>query len=765
MRLRFIIDSFLGRFLQAFLSYMRTIIPLRWCALLPGLTGLLVGLSSIAIPPCWAGAEPQTPGSEVVLLDPVLIEAEAETVAAADLRAAAPNSQVVTLGGDLLRFNDQSIGSALARVPGAYVEGRRGRDLSIRGVGKEYTQILFDGRHLADASRSRSFELDRVPAQFIERIELNRAPLASLPAQGVAGTVNIVMKRIPDAFSGYVSVGGGHVSSTGDIGSVGFGVGDTLKNFGYLINGSFQQRRTNEYALTENYNAAGVFTGSVETPQLRRNREFTASPRLTMFLDETSRVEYDVDYLIGRQQRAQATWTRNAAGALNGNQTTEDRARKRDTLSNRLGWVNHQADGREFLVSIEYQDGREDTDRYEERSNAAGVLNRIGTRAQRIDYDELSPRLVWRGSEGDVRWEFGAEAHRASRDEHQVRTQASSPLFVSAVTTNPSENYDIEENRLALYAQNSWRINDAHLLTTGVRLEADRREVVDGLGIKTKESRVDPNPSVNHVWTLGKGTLLKTGVARTVRRPDLGDLGTFLDTSTPGTLANPFTGGNPALKPETAWGLDVGIEHVFAAKRGLLALNAFDREIDDRIETITQLESAGFVSRPRNVGDGRLYGLEAEVRVPLTFLSLPNVIVYNHTSLLRSHYTEESTGRRFVFASQPRLISTLGLDVLQPSLNSRLGMNINRIFAYDVVAPTGGGATSRTSRENLDTIDVYYTWQVARNWQLSLNALNVLTNEGKSSLRSYTAAGVLTGSNAIREPSPTTFYSNVTYVW
>ena len=702
-----------------------------------------------------------------VVLEPYLVEAEADTFSAADLRSAAPNSKIVTLQGDFFRFNDQSVGSALARVPGAYVEGRRGRDLSIRGAGKEYTQILFDGRHLADASRSRSFELDRVPAQFVDRVEINRTPLASVASQGVAGTANIILKRAPDRFSGYVSVGAGHVSSTGDIGSISFGVGDTLERIRYLINASLQQRRTNEYAFTDNFNAAGVLTGSTETPQLRRNREFTTSPRLTVLLNDTSRLEYDIDYLLGDQKRAQATRTLNAAGALSGNQTTEDRDRERETLSNRIAWVNTQADGSEFIASLEYQDGREDTDRYEERSSAAGVLNRISTRAQRINYNELSPRLVWRGPKSDSRWEFGAEAHRATRDEHQVRTQASSPLFVPVSSVNAGENYDIEESRLALYAQNTWRLADAHLLTTGVRLESDRREVVDGLGATTKESRLDPNPSVNYVWNVRKGTQLKAGLARTVRRADLGDLGTFLDTSTTGTLANPYTGGNPALKPETSLGADLGVEHTFAARRGLLALNVFDREIDDRIETLTAFEAgpAGYVARPRNVGEGRLYGIESEVRAPLGFLGLPNLIIYNNNSLLRSRYTEKSTGRNYVFANQPRVISTLGFDLLLPSLHSRLGLNANRIFSYDVTAPTGSGTTGRTSREALDTVDAYCSWQVSKHWQINLSALNIFTNKGKSTVASYNASGVLTGSSAIREPSPSTFHTNVTYSW
>jgi iron complex outermembrane receptor protein len=696
-------------------------------------------------------------------LPPFIVESERETQTAATLRAAAPNSLIVTGREELLRFQDFSAGHAIARTAGVYVDGRRGRDVSLRGIGKEYSQILVDGRVPTDASRERSFQVDRLPAAFIERIELNRSALAAFESQGVAGTLNLVLKRAPEVFTAALDVISGRLAGVGDQHAVALTLGDRTPQFGYLLSASAQQRWVSEDALTRNFNAAGAFTGATDAPQVRRNREYAAAPRLTFFYAPDRRLEYDLDYLFGRQDRTQDNRTLNALGVRTTN-TTEERRRDRESLGHHLAWVRSGPEEAELRFALGYSDGREDTDRLARRFNAAGVQDRLETRTERIGFDELAPALRWRGPGGGAqRWSAGIEGRRTGREEVQRRYRDGVDI------SSPTDSFDVREVRLAAFAEHAWEPSASHRLVTGLRLEHDKRRIVDGAGRRGAADRLDANPSLNYTYRLPADTRLRLGLARTLRRPELRSLGAALDTSPAGTLAAPFTSGNPALRPETALGADLGLEHTFAGGRGLLALNFFGRDLADRIETLVAQETVAgfgprFVARPQNVGDARLYGLEVEVRAPLDRLGLPQLVPYAHASWLRGDYTEEATGRTFGFANQPRLLGTVGLDWIIPRLRSRLGVNFNRIFAYDAGAPQGAG-TVVTERDAFDTLDAYWTWNFGERWRASLSGLNLLASEGRRTLTSFNAAGVLTGSSRISEPNPRSLHFGIGVSW
>ena len=137
---------------------------------------------------------------------------------------------------------------------------------------------------------------------------------------------------------------------------------------------------------------------------------------------------------------------------------------------------------------------------------------------------------------------------------------------------------------------------------------------------------------------------------RTVRRPDFNFV-------LPLTLEEEFEDndfvGNPALDPETAWGIDIGYERRLG-RRGIVGVNVFYRDVKDLIEVVnTGAPSAtalgdfedevedflddnpgatpatpgypvfdpdSFVYTARNVGDGHVYGIEFDVSTPLSAL-------------------------------------------------------------------------------------------------------------------------------------------------
>jgi outer membrane receptor for ferrienterochelin and colicins len=92
---------------------------------------------------------------------------------------------------ELARYGDSNVLEVLRRLPGITVTST-GRDTQVqmRGLGGGYTQVLVNGEHMPAG-----FSLDTLSPDLIERIEVLRAQTADYAAQGIAGTINIVLRR------------------------------------------------------------------------------------------------------------------------------------------------------------------------------------------------------------------------------------------------------------------------------------------------------------------------------------------------------------------------------------------------------------------------------------------------------------------------------------------------------------------------------------------------------------------------------------------
>jgi len=173
---------------------------------------------------------PSDPIRAEAVLPSVLVTGTMETAAqrAATVERESVNAIVVIDAEQLVQFGEQSLGDALRRIPGVTFKGaNRAREVRLRGLPDQYTQVLINGRRLLDGNSRRTVEVDRFPTGLVERIEVTRAPRATLDGQGAAGTVNIVLKNgatLPTE----VTVGGGYLEDNGSQGELGLVTGGRL---------------------------------------------------------------------------------------------------------------------------------------------------------------------------------------------------------------------------------------------------------------------------------------------------------------------------------------------------------------------------------------------------------------------------------------------------------------------------------------------------------------------------------------------------------
>ncbi len=98
------------------------------------------------------------------------------------------------------RFPDANIGDALKRIPGINVQYDQGeaRFGNIRGTAPQYNSVMVNGERIPSAeAEDRTVQLDLVPADMIQSIEVNKAVTPDMDADAIGGSVNLVTRSAP----------------------------------------------------------------------------------------------------------------------------------------------------------------------------------------------------------------------------------------------------------------------------------------------------------------------------------------------------------------------------------------------------------------------------------------------------------------------------------------------------------------------------------------------------------------------------------------
>jgi TonB-dependent receptor len=167
---------------------------LRHTARLPGARRRRVLLAvSASLPILAAAAAPalaqDAEVSEVVVTaTPIRDSIEASL----DIQKASDNIVNVIASDTIGRFPDATAAGALARLPGVGVQRDQGQEryIQIRGAPTRWTSVALDGINVLGAE-NRIFRFDSVPAVQIDELILNKTLLPEMPAEALAGRVNI----------------------------------------------------------------------------------------------------------------------------------------------------------------------------------------------------------------------------------------------------------------------------------------------------------------------------------------------------------------------------------------------------------------------------------------------------------------------------------------------------------------------------------------------------------------------------------------------
>ena len=105
-----------------------------------------------------------------------------------DARREDTATKIVVTEEEIKQFGESNVAEILKRQSGITINGS---EIRMRGLANGYTQILIDGEPLP-----RGMSIDTVNVNQIKRIEILRSGTADMSTRAIAGTINIVMKKI-----------------------------------------------------------------------------------------------------------------------------------------------------------------------------------------------------------------------------------------------------------------------------------------------------------------------------------------------------------------------------------------------------------------------------------------------------------------------------------------------------------------------------------------------------------------------------------------
>ena len=649
------------------------------------------------------------------------------TASAYDARRNDTATKIVISQEEILRNGDTTIGEVLKRLPGVTVGGVQGRgDIRMRGLGSGYTQIMLNGEPSPPG-----FSLDSLAPDMIERIEIMRAATAEYSTQAIAGAINIVLKKA--IVTAQREIKAGLQEDNGNFGTnLNFQLADRKGALSYAIGGGITYAKFERPSelVTEGSNAAGAATllRRADTQSRGHFEAFNLSPRVNWTLGPsdviTSQSFVNLNRFNGNNTERVHT-LQGAAPQYSGTDVAIES--DSELVRSDLTWTRKLAQGAKLDmkagVNYSHRDSRTHSLAYDASEQL--LLNRLITSALSDKGASASGKLSTPIVEGHA-LAAGWDAAYSRRDEERIQRERSP---VACLARDLDQVFAANVARLALFAQDEWTVTPRWSVYFGLRWE----------GIETRSSGVSYaavdntssvwSPLFQTLWKLpgSKADQLRLGVTRTYKAPGVGSLIPRRFSANNNSATTPDSQGNPALRPELAWGLDLALEH-YLKGGGLLSASTYARRINDITRQKVALIDALWVAMPVNDGVANTHGIELEAKLPLRSLSksAPNIDL--RANLARNWSTLTSVpGPDNRLDQQTPVSATVGMDY---KLDGAL--TLGGSYSFQNGGPVRISLNQYAYSVPKRSLDLYGLWKVSAKNQLRVSFANALHQDNVS---------------------------------
>lgn len=633
---------------------------------------------------------------EIITLEKIQLE---QHYTAIDERRDNSIAKRIITADELTQYGDLNALEMLRRTPGVTIPNVKG---SAAAPGKGYTVVMIDGEAASTGTSKRISPLELISPDMIERIEIMTNGSAEYTAESMGGIVNIVLKKPKGQgrTTAKLSTGSynGLLSETGYVQHEG-----KRDNLSYLVNLTASENRKKE--RTE----IVIDESTFDTDRLRddtiTNRSVGVKAKLNYLYSPRLKLLYDGSLTVNHDTKATDILTYSE-----GTSTVLNRYHSFDDATNTMLW---SALGAEHRIGEDIFEWKVKVHSFEEEGDFKSASS--ASSSYRQDHDYVLSRFY--GFQGDYSMlrsdhfiKTGYELRRGDQIDKVKRS------LNGADVTSPGDNIEMQEDKLALYLQDEYTLNEWIVLTPGLRYERLSRDY------GTTQNLDYFAPSFHALFQLTPKDNVRASIAKTVRLPRLSQL----STSTKSTLDEndihrPDVTGNPNLKEERAHSYELRYEHFFADK-GVASIGGFYRNIDDKIENIIQFDpvSGKYVKKPENAGRGSLWGMELELKKSLNDY-LDGFGVFANATFQNSSMTNTLTGVKREILQTPNYLYNIGFDHTLKAYDVTYGAAYRYVGRYD--DPVEYSISQ--SQRGYDTLDLYASKKINKTFKCQLNVKNV----------------------------------------
>jgi outer membrane receptor for ferrienterochelin and colicins len=673
----------------------------------------------------------------------------APSVAAAPKPAAAPAPQRVQVNGarydprrddtasksvvgseEILRYGDSSVLDVLKRVPGVTVVGGGVR---MRGLGAGYTQVLLNGER-APAG----FSIESLAPELIERIEVMRAASAEFSTQAIAGTINIVLKKVIKdaqreaklsyADGGTYRIGVGNLQLSDRAGALAYSLTAALYR-------NFYDRRGDSVEAGAAPDGTPTQLRRISSQGGGRNDNLNLAPRLNWTLANGDTLTWQSFVNANRSSGGGRGASSTELGRPPAFERDEQRRAGRNSfVRSDLSWTRKLAAGARLDLKIGANAGHNRNDTRSTGSNGAALASdssvlAVSTERGSSSTGKYATPLV-EGHALSAGWDAGASRRDDRRRQRERDLPGSAPV-------NSDEGFSATVGRLALYGQDEWTITPRWSVYAGLRWEGLDTRSESRLYHTVRRRNGVWSPLLHTLWKLpGSKDQLRLALTRTYKAPATASLIPRRFTSLNNSQAEPDRSGNPLLQPELALGLDGSYEHYWA-DGALLSASASLRRIDGYTRQGLLLENGRWLSTPVNDGRATTRGIELEAKFPLRAVLAGAPALDLRASVSRNWSRVAAVpGPDNRLDQQTPLSAVAGIDYKTAGGAVSAGAS----FAFRNGGTVRITAQQRAYADVRRDLDLYMLWKVSPQYRLRLALANLLSQDGYNAT-SYTDAG------------------------